>query len=135
MGEYLGRPVGNGNALLLLFFHPVVYRLYQRRVAAWSDFFILDFVPLVDLASLLLIASIFNWKIAIAYVVVGVVLAVVSGTIIEKSKLEKYVEPFVFSNKVMDIEQTELTRRDRIEFSKEQVLGIVKKFGCTCWLG
>lgn len=83
--------------------------------------------PLVDLASLLLIASIFNWKIAIAYVVVGVVLAVVSGTIIEKSKLEKYVEPFVFSNKVMDIEQTELTRRDRIEFSKEQVLGIVKK--------
>nr|WP_319488650.1 permease [uncultured Caproiciproducens sp.] len=83
--------------------------------------------PLVDLASLLLIASIFNWKIAIAYVIVGVVLAVVSGTIIEKSKLEKYVESFVFSNKVMDIEQTELTRRDRIEFSKDQVLGIVKK--------
>lgn len=83
--------------------------------------------PLVDLASLLLIASIFNWKIAFAYVVVGVALAVVSGTIIEKSKLEKYVEPFVFSNKMMEIEQTELTRRDRIEFSKDQVLGIVKK--------
>jgi len=83
--------------------------------------------PLVDLASLLLIASIFNWKIAIAYVIVGVVLAVVAGTIIEKSKLEKYVEPFVFSNKMMETAQTELTRRDRLEFSKEQVLGIVKK--------
>lgn len=83
--------------------------------------------PLVDLASLLLIASIFNWKIAIAYVVVGVALAVVSGTIIEKSKLEKYVEPFVFSNKMMETEQAELTRRDRIDFAKEQVLGIVQK--------
>lgn len=83
--------------------------------------------PLVDLASLLLIASIFNWKIAFAYVVVGVVLAVVSGTIIEKCKLEKYVEPFVFNNKMMETEQAELTARDRIEFSKDQVLGIVQK--------
>jgi len=83
--------------------------------------------PLVDLASLLLIASIFNWKIAIAYVVVGVVLAVVSGTIIEKAKLDKYVEPFIFSNKMMEVEQEKLSRRDRIEFSQSQVLGIVKK--------
>ncbi len=83
--------------------------------------------PLVDLASVLLLASIFNWKIAIAYVIVGVLLAVISGTVISKLKMEKYVEPFVFSNKMMETEQTELTRRDRIEFSKDQVLGIVKK--------
>ena len=83
--------------------------------------------PLVDLASVLLLASIFNWKIAIAYVVVGVVLAVVGGTIISKCKLEKYVEPFVFNNKMIDIEQEELTRRDRIEFGKNQVLDIIKK--------
>jgi len=83
--------------------------------------------PLVDLASVLLLASIFNWKIAIAYVIVGVLLAVISGTIISKLKMEKYVEPFVFSNKMMETEQTELTRRDRIEFSRDQVLGIVKK--------
>jgi uncharacterized membrane protein YraQ (UPF0718 family) len=68
--------------------------------------------PLVDLASVLLLASIFNWKIAIAYVIVGVILAVASGTIIEKLKLEKYVEPFVFSNKMMETAQTELTRHD-----------------------
>jgi len=83
--------------------------------------------PLVDLASVLLLASIFNWKIAIAYVVVGVVLAVTAGTIISKLKMEKYVEPFVFSNKVLDVEQADLTVKDRAGFSLEQVLGIVKK--------
>ena len=83
--------------------------------------------PLVDLASVLLLASIFNWKIAIAYVLVGLILAVTAGTIIGKSKLEKYVEPFVFNNKMMNMEQSELTRRDRLEFSRDQVLSIVKK--------
>jgi len=83
--------------------------------------------PLVDLASVLLLASIFNWKIAIAYVIVGVILAVIGGTIIGKAKLEKYVEPFVFSNKMAETEQSELTRRDRLEYSREQVLAIIKK--------
>ncbi len=83
--------------------------------------------PMVDLASVILLASIFNWKIAISYVVVGVILAVIGGTIISKSKLEKYVEPFVFSNKVLEVEQEELTTRDRIDFSSEQVLSIIKK--------
>ena len=83
--------------------------------------------PLVDLASVLLLASIFNWKIAIAYVLVGLILAVIGGTIISKLKLEKYVEPFVFSNKMMQAEQSQLTKRDRFDFAKEQVLGIIKK--------
>ncbi len=83
--------------------------------------------PLVDLASVLLLASIFNWKIAISYVVVGIILAVIGGTIISKSKLEKYVEPFVFNNKVFEAEQEELTTRERIDFAKEQVLNIIKK--------
>ncbi|MDF2612332.1 MAG: putative permease [Clostridia bacterium] len=83
--------------------------------------------PLVDLASVILLASIFNWKIALAYVVVGIILAVIGGTIISKLKLEKYVESFVFSNKVLEVEQEELTTRDRIDFSKDQVLNIIKK--------
>ena len=61
--------------------------------------------PLVDLASVLLLASIFNWKIAIAYVVVGLILAVIGGTTISLLKLEKYVEPYVFNNKIAEIEQ------------------------------
>ena len=83
--------------------------------------------PLVDLASVLLLASIFNWKIAIAYVLVGLVLAVISGTIISKLKLEKYVEPFVYSNKLIELEEEKLTTKDRIRFSKDQVLDIVRK--------
>lgn len=83
--------------------------------------------PLVDLASVLLLAGIFNWRIAIAYVIVGVVLAVVSGTIISRMKLERYVEPFVFGNKVLDMEQEAMTVGDRVEYSKDQVLSIIKR--------
>ena len=83
--------------------------------------------PLVDLASILLLASIFNWRVAIAYVVVGIILAVIGGSIISVSKLEKYVEPFVFSNKILDMEQETLTKKDRLVYSKDQVLSIVKK--------
>lgn len=81
----------------------------------------------MDLASVILLASIFNWKIAIAYVVVGIVLAVISGTIISKLKLEKYVEPFVLNNKMIETEQEELTTRERIDFAKNQVLDIIKR--------
>ncbi|ABW20349.1 permease [Alkaliphilus oremlandii] len=91
--------------------------------------------PLVDLASILLLASVFNWKIAIAYVVVGLILAVVGGTIISKLKLESYVEPFVYSNKVLEIEEEQLSTKDRIDFSKNQVLDIVKKVWIYIFIG
>lgn len=83
--------------------------------------------PLVDLASVLMLASIFNWKIAIAYVMVGIILAVMGGTLISRMKLEKYVEPFVFQNKSVEIEAPEMTRRDRFVFAKDQVVAIIKK--------
>lgn len=83
--------------------------------------------PLVDLASVLLLASIFNWRIAIAYVVVGIVLAVIAGTIISKAKMESQIESFVFNTPLMELEQEALTRKDRINFAKIQVLDIVKK--------
>jgi uncharacterized protein len=83
--------------------------------------------PLVDLASVILLASIFNWPIAIAYVVVGIVLAVSAGTLISKLKLEKYVEPFVFGNKTADAIPEKMTTKDRIRFSLDQVKDIVKR--------
>ena len=83
--------------------------------------------PLVDLASVLLLASIFNWRIAIAYVVVGIILAVIGGTLISKMKLEKYVEPFVFSTKPGDADAPEMTRGQRLAYAKDQVLTIIKK--------
>ena len=83
--------------------------------------------PLVDLASVILLASIFNWKVSLAYVVVGLVLAVIGGTIIGKLKLESHVESFVFSNNMEMAEEETMTRRERIDFAKDQVLDIIKK--------
>jgi len=83
--------------------------------------------PLVDLASVLLLASIFNWRIAIAYVIVGLILAVIGGTVISKAKLEKYVEPFVFGNKMLEIEPEQLTTCERLDFAKDQVRDIVRR--------
>ncbi|MDA8226290.1 MAG: permease [Desulfitobacterium hafniense] len=91
--------------------------------------------PLVDLASVILLASIFNWKIAIAYVVVGIILAVIGGTIISKAKLEEYVESFVFGNNVLEVEQEELTTRARMGFARDQVLDIIKKVWLYILLG
>ena len=61
--------------------------------------------PMVDLGSLLLLSSIFGWKIALAYVAVGLVIAVVGGTLIEKWKMERYVESFIKTAGAVDIEE------------------------------
>ena len=81
--------------------------------------------PLVDLASVVLLASIFDWTIAMIYVVVGVVLAVVGGFIISKSNMEKHVESFVFTVAVNELEQQKMTKRERMMFARDQVKDIV----------
>jgi len=91
--------------------------------------------PLVDLASVILLASIFNWNIALAYVVAGIILAIIGGTVISKLKLEKYVEPFVYNNKVLELEQADLTAHARIDFSREQVTSIIKKVWLYIFIG
>jgi uncharacterized membrane protein YraQ (UPF0718 family) len=83
--------------------------------------------PLVDLASLLILMSFFGAKIAIAYVVVGLVLAVVGGTVIDRLGLEKYVEGYVREIENVDMEEIEMTRGERIAFAREQVRDIVKR--------
>lgn len=83
--------------------------------------------PLVDLASLLVLMSFFGAKIAIAYVIVGLILAVLGGTIIDKLKLEKYVEGYVREIEDVDVEIVEMNRKDRISYSKEQVIEIIQR--------
>lgn len=84
--------------------------------------------PLVDLASVILLASIFNWKIAFAYVAVGVILAVVSGTIISKLKMEDQVADFVFRKSSMpEMELEVLSIKDRIRISTESVKETIYK--------
>ena len=83
--------------------------------------------PMVDLASLMLLISFFGLKIAIAYVVVGLILAVIGGTLIEKFRLEKYVEGYVREIENVDAEVPEMTRKERISYSKEQVRDIIER--------
>ena len=87
--------------------------------------------PLVDLASFLILMSFLGWEIAVAYVIVGLILAVLGGTIIDKAKMEEYLQDYVIAlrDQAMNGEtiSIEMTKKDRIEYSVEQVLEIIKK--------
>ncbi len=83
--------------------------------------------PMVDLASLVLLMSIFGSKIAVVYVLVGLVIAVVGGTIIEKMHMENYVEQYIKTAGSVDIEAPDLTIYDRIKYAWEQVVDTFKK--------
>ena len=83
--------------------------------------------PMVDLGSLVLLMSIFGVKVAVIYVLVGLVIAVVGGTVIEKLHMEKYVESFILSAGSVDIESPSLTKAERIKYAKEQVSSTFKK--------
>ncbi|MBZ9689279.1 permease [Clostridium estertheticum] len=83
--------------------------------------------PLVDLASLLILMSFFGAKIAIAYVVVGLILAVIGGSIIDKLGLEEYVEGYVKEIENVDAEIVEMTKGERISYSKQQVKDVFHK--------
>lgn len=83
--------------------------------------------PMVDLGSLVLLMSIFGWKVAIVYVVVGLVIAVAGGTLIEKMHLENQVADFIRNGKSIDIAQEALTKRKRLKYAWEQVISTAKK--------
>lgn len=83
--------------------------------------------PMVDLGSLVLLMSIFGWKVAIIYVVLGLVIAVAGGTLIEKLHLENQVEEFIRNGHAIDVPQEELHFKDRMQFAWEQVVSTAKK--------
>ncbi len=83
--------------------------------------------PMVDLGSLVLLMSIFGGKVAVVYVAVGLVIAVVGGTIIERLHMEPYVEDFIRKAGRVDMEAPVLTARERVRFAIEQVASTFKK--------
>lgn len=83
--------------------------------------------PMVDLGSLVLLMSIFGAKVAAVYVLLGLVIAVIGGTVIERLHMEKYVEDFVLSAGGADMDSPSLTFRERAAYAKEQMLGTFKK--------
>ncbi len=83
--------------------------------------------PMVDLGSLVLLMSIFGWKVAVVYVVLGLVIAVAGGTLIEKLHLENQVEEFIRNGRAIDVPQEELRFKDRMRYAGEQVFSTAKK--------
>ena len=83
--------------------------------------------PMVDLGSLVLLMSIFGWKVAVVHVVLGLVIAVAGGTLIEKLHLEDQVQDFIRSGKAIDLPQAELLFKERLKYAWEQVVSTAKK--------
>jgi uncharacterized membrane protein YraQ (UPF0718 family) len=83
--------------------------------------------PMVDLGSLVLLMSIFGFRVAILYVLVGLAVAVFGGTLIERLGMRKYVEEFIVNSKSVDITSDSLTKRDRLQYAREQMTDTFKK--------
>lgn len=83
--------------------------------------------PMVDLGSLLLLIGVFDWKIAVAYVVLGLVIAVIGGTVIEKLHMENYVEGFIRNANALETDAASLSQKERLLFAKGEMLSTLKK--------
>ena len=91
--------------------------------------------PMVDLGSLVLLMSIFGWKVAIVYVLLGLIIAVAGGSLIEKLHLENEVEDYIKNGKSVDIPQEELHFKDRLHFAWEQDVSTAKKVASYVLIG
>lgn len=83
--------------------------------------------PMVDLGSLVLLMSIFGTKVAVLYVLLGLVIAVAGGTLIEKLHMENQVEEFIRKASAVDVASPTLTQKERLSYAKDQVAETFKK--------
>ncbi len=83
--------------------------------------------PMVDIGSLVLLMSIFGWKVAVVYVIVGLTIAVIGGTLLDKMGMQKYVEDFILNAGNIDLDSPDLTKKDRVIYAKEQMISTFKK--------
>ena len=91
--------------------------------------------PMVDVGSLVLLMSVFGGRVAVVYVILGLVIAVIGGTLLEKLGMERYVEDFIKNAPHMEVEGQTLTRRDRVQYAKEQLLSTIKKVAPYIFIG
>lgn len=106
---------------------PIFMGFTRAGLSSGVTFSFLISSPLVDLGAFILLASVFGFPIAITYVVVGLVLAVVGGTIIEKTGLGKNVQEFILQGGLAESEGVELARKERLIYAKDQMLSTLKK--------
>ncbi len=106
---------------------PIFMGFTRAGISSGVTFSFLISSPLVDLGAFILLASVFGFPIAITYVIVGLVLAVVGGTIIEKTGVGNNVQDFILQGTLAETDGVELTRKDRLIYAKDQMLSTLKK--------
>lgn len=106
---------------------PIFMGFTRAGLSSGVTFSFLISSPLVDLGAFVLLVSVFGFPVAIAYVVVGLVLAVVGGTVIDKCGMGKHIREFVTDGALLDYDQTQLTVKDRMAYSVKQMLSTLRK--------
>ena len=106
---------------------PIFMGFTRAGISSGVTFSFLISSPLVDLGAFILLVSVFGFPIAISYVVVGLLLAIVGGTIIEKTGVGKNVRDFILEGDIAEVDGVELTRKDRLIYAKDQMLSTLKK--------
>lgn len=114
---------------------PIFIGFASARVPVGVSLSFLISSPLVDLGAFLLLLSVFGIKIAVAYVLVGIILAVFGGALLDKLGMEDQVEEFIRMAPVMDVEQQKLSVKDRCIYGKNQVLSIIRKVWKYVFIG
>lgn len=106
---------------------PIFMGFTQAGLPLGITFSFLISSPMVDLGSLVLLMSIFGWKVAIVYVVLGLAIAVIGGTVIEKAHLENEVADFIRNGKKIDSGEEKLNQKERLILSIQSVISTLKK--------
>ena len=134
-GNILGALLGTITPFCSCSSIPIFIGFVAARVPIGITFSFLISSPLVDLASVIMISSFFGRKVAIIYVLVGIILAVIGGLVIDKLKMEKYIEEFVMNIPNIDKEDEKMTIKGRIKYSRQQVIEIIKKVWLAILIG
>lgn len=106
---------------------PIFMGFTRAGLSSGVTFSFLISSPLVDLGAFVLLVSVFGFPIATAYVVVGLMLAIVGGTIIEKTGVGKHVQDYILEGSIAEMDGVEMSQRDRLIYAKDQMLSTLKK--------
>lgn len=107
---------------------PLFLGFVEAGVPLGITFSFLVASPMINEVALVLLLGMFGWKISLIYIISGMIIAIISGLIIGKLKVENLVEEFVYKNKISAIDiSTRMTWRDRTNYAKDYTISIIKK--------
>ena len=106
---------------------PIFMGFTRAGISSGVTFSFLISSPLVDLGAFVLLVSVFGFPIATAYVVVGLMLAIVGGTIIEKTGVGKHLQDYILEGSIAEMDGVEMLQRDRLIYAKDQMFSTLKK--------